>query len=206
MGKKIKDKNLKVEKETAGSLNLENKKSDTEEIEQIKLYAYHGKQCDPKKCTAIKMSKFGFLKLIDRFSMLPYGCILLHPYAKKAISREDLQIAKVHGILALDVSWKYAEEIFQKLSKQKRVEPRALPFLVAANPVNFGKPFQLSTLEAFAAALYILGEKDRACEILSIYKWGKTFLDLNREPLEDYSRCKNSKEIIEVQSQYISKN
>ncbi|MEM2899866.1 MAG: DUF367 family protein [Thermoplasmata archaeon] len=171
--------------------------------EKIKLYAYHGKQCDPKKCTAIKMEKFGFLKLLDKVSKIPYGCILLHPYAKKAISREDLPIAKLQGILALDVSWKYAEEIFQKLKMQKKVEPRALPYLIAANPVNFGKPFQLSTLEAFAASLYILGEKDRACEILAIYKWGKTFIDLNKEPLEDYSKCSNSKEVIEVQSEYI---
>ncbi len=178
-------------------------RSHDDEHASIALYAFHAKQCDPKKCTAIKMGKFGLVKLLDRMSQVPYGCILLHPYAQKALSKEDFKDANVHGILALDVSWERAEEMFPKLTKQKRVEPRALPFLIAANPVNFGKPFKLSTLEAFAAALYILGEKARAEEMLSLYKWGRTFIEVNREPLEDYEKCKTSKEIIEAQSRYI---
>jgi pre-rRNA-processing protein TSR3 len=83
------------------------------------------------------------------------------------------------------------------------MHPRALPFVLAANPVNYGKPFQLSTVEAFAAALYILGEVRQAKKILGIYTWGPHFLELNREPLDDYRRARTSEEVIRAMKKYI---
>lgn len=80
---------------------------------------------------------------------------------------------------------------------------RALPFLLAANPVNYGKPYQLSTLEAFAAALYILGEVGQAQKIVGIYTWGHRFLELNKEPLEDYRLATTSAEVVLRMKEYI---
>jgi len=169
--------------------------------EKIRLYIYHANEDDPKKCTAKKLGRFGFADVVTNIKKTPKKAVLLNPFAKKSISKEDLGIAKKNGILAVDCSWENAEYSFDFLNK--RCSPRALPFLIAVNPVNYGKPFKLTTLEAFAASLYILGETAHAYEILKIYNWGPQFLELNKEPLEDYRKAKNSTEIIKIMQQYI---
>ena len=83
------------------------------------------------------------------------------------------------------------------------VHSRALPYLLASNPLNFGKPFKLSTLEAFAAALFILGFFKQCEKILNIYNWGSNFLVLNKEPLELYSSAMNSSEVVESQNLFL---
>ena len=82
--------------------------------------------------------------------------------------------------------------------------PRALPFLVAVNPVHYGKPFKLATVEAIAASLFILGEEEQSRSMLSKFKWGLNFLTHNKEPLESYASCSSSEEVISVQEAYIS--
>jgi pre-rRNA-processing protein TSR3 len=167
----------------------------------MKLIVYHANEDDPKKCSAKKLARFGYVQLEMKIGHTPKNAILLNPFAEKSISMEDREIAEKSGILAVDCSWENAEKSFRLL--EKRTNSRALPFLVAANPVNYGKPFKLTTLEAFAGALYILNDGKKAEEILRLYKWGPTFLILNREPLEEYRKAKNSKEIIKIMNQYI---
>jgi len=168
---------------------------------QIRLLIYHTNEDDPKKCSAKKLHKFGFAKIEKNIRKVPRSTILLNPSAEKSFSKEDNEIARENGLLAIDCSWKNVDNSFNYLNK--RSFPRALPFLVAANPVNYGKPFKLTTLEAFAASLHILGEIDHAKEILNIYKWGPHFLELNKQPLEEYRNAKNSKEVIQIMKQYI---
>ena len=170
-------------------------------MKRIRLFVYHANEDDPKKCSARKLNKFGFAKLEKSIKKVPSNTILLNPFAKKSLSKEDFKIVKENGILAIDCSWKNAEGSFDYLDKKNH--SRALPFLVAANPVNYGKPFKFTTLEAFAAALYILGEIDHAKEILNIYKWAPHFLELNKEPLDDYQKAKNSEEVVKKMHEYI---
>ncbi|MGB7543972.1 MAG: DUF367 domain-containing protein, partial [Methanothrix sp.] len=57
----------------------------------------------------------------------------MSPFSEKALSPQD---KGARGLAALDCSWAHAEEAFSRTS----FVSRALPFLVAANPVNYGKP------------------------------------------------------------------
>jgi pre-rRNA-processing protein TSR3 len=167
----------------------------------MKLIVFHANEDDPKKCSAKKLAKFGIVELVKNIRKTPKDAILLNPFAEKSLSKEDTVIAENNGILAVDCSWENAENSFDFLNK--RNHSRCLPFLVAANPVNYGKPFKFSTIEAFSAALYILGEKEKAKDILKLYKWGSHFLKLNKEPLEDYEKAKDSSEIIKIMKQYL---
>lgn len=168
-------------------------------IKRLKLYIYHANQCNPKKCTGKKMMRFSLVNLVKKINNIPMGSILLDPMSTQALSPAD-SVNK--GVTVLDCSWEYVESIFPQLIKLE-LQHRALPFLVAANPINFGRPFKLTSVEAFAASLYILGYKEQAFEILSKFNWGHTFLELNNEPLEEYSNAKNSSEILQIQSEYI---
>lgn len=168
-------------------------------LQMIPLYVYNGDQCDPKKCTAKKMSRLRLVKTIKLLREIPRGSIVLNPMAEKALSVEDRERAMKRGIVVMDISWEHID-LFPKIRKD--VEQRALPYLLAANPVNWGKPTKLSSVEAVAAALFILGFPDEARKILSKFSWGDNFLALNREPLERYARAKTSAEVVEIQKEY----
>ena len=172
-------------------------------MDRLSIQILHMSQDDPKKCTARKMAKFGLASLVKRVSNIPYYPILLDPYSTKVLSKDDLEHARKFGILIMDCSWEFAENVFGKFRTKKKVLPRALPFLVAVNPVNYGKGFQLSTLEAAAGALIILGYRDQAEEMLKLYKWSKNFLTMNEQPLTEYENAKNSEEIIKAQMEFV---
>ncbi len=163
----------------------------------LRTLVIHLAQDSPKKNTARKLAKFNLTELSPHLRDAPRGAILLDPFAKKALSCEDLMAAQERGIVALDCSWKQAETAFPALRKQ--TIPRALPYLLCANHVNYGKPFMLSTAEAMAATVYILGERAQAEAMMSKFIWGPTFLTLNKEPLEAYMAARSSAEVVEEQ-------
>ncbi|HNX40242.1 MAG TPA: DUF367 family protein [Methanothrix sp.] len=161
----------------------------------MQLLVYHANQCDPKKCSGKKLARFDLVRLTDRVNALR-SFLVLSPFSEKALSPED---RGARGLAALDCSWAHAEEVFSRM----RLNERALPYLVAANPVNYGKPFKLSTVEALAAGLFILGEASQAELILSKFNWGHVFLEMNREPLQEYAAAKTSAEVVRIQQAYM---
>jgi pre-rRNA-processing protein TSR3 len=162
----------------------------------IPLYAYRDNSCDPRKCTVKKLEKAGFLKIFAKIAQIPRNTLLLDPTAEQALSPADRY---VRSLTVLDCSW----VVLDTGSVRSWRIRRALPFLMAANPVNFGKPCMLSSIEALAASLYILGERERAAQLLSKVSWGIRFLEVNREPLDLYTEAKDSSEIIKIQEQYL---
>ncbi len=134
--------------------------------------------------------------------LLPRRAVVLNPFSEIAFSPADRQRMEDFGLVALDCSWEHAEKV---LLKRVRGTSRCLPILIAGNPVNFGKPTKLTTVEALAAAFYIAGFKEEAVKLLSIFKWGHTFIEINREMLENYATAEDSSEIIRIQSTLIEK-
>ncbi|MGC9345571.1 MAG: DUF367 family protein [Candidatus Bathyarchaeales archaeon] len=166
----------------------------------VKIVVYHAGQCDPKKCTALKLKRHELVRIVRQIRFLPKKAIVLNPFSKIAFSQADRQRIEDFGLAALDCSWEHAEKV---MLKRVRGTSRCLPILIAGNPVNFGKLTKLTTVEALSAALYIAGFKEEAYQLLSIFKWGHTFIEINQERLENYAKAKNSTEIIELQKQFM---
>ncbi len=150
----------------------------------------------------MRLRKLGRIHVVFRQSDMPRGAILLDPFAEKAVSKEDLGTAERRGLVALDCSWKKIEQI---TSIKRWLEPRSLPYLIAANPTHYGRPTILSTAEALAAALFIMGKREEASTILGDFKWGPVFLELNQEPLEAYAGAANSADVVAAQQQFMAK-
>ena len=180
---------------------LEGGEEEDDEYEEftIKLSMLYFDQCDPKKCTGKKMERLGLLKEI-KFSK-NYGGILLTPTGKKICSIEDHDIISKKGICVIDCSWAKFEELHLDLHK---IETRSLPFMVAVNPVNFGKAYKLSCVEAFAACLYLGGFEKESKFILDHFKWGEHFFKVNEELFGKYKGISSQEQLKEIQEKYIN--
>ena len=163
----------------------------------IPLYAYRDNTCDPKKCSVKRLEKAGILTIVPKIRGIPKGSLLLDPTVPQALSPADKPLLR--SLAVLDCSWAVLETQAIKNWRFKR----ALPLLFAANPVNYGKPCVLSSLEALSAALYIMNEVEQAMIVLSKISWGIRFYELNAEPLNLYKDARDSAEIIEIQSGYL---
>lgn len=152
------------------------------------------RQDDPKKCTAAKLVKFNLAKNVTRTNP---GTIVLDPFAKQTLLRHDSKIAD--SITGIDCSWNLAENTF---TKRFGGIPRKLPPLLAGNPVNYSKLGKLTTVEAIAGAVFILGYEDLAHQLLSKFNWGHTFYELNAELLQDYSKLELEDQIQPLLAEY----
>lgn len=81
---------------------------------------------------------------------------------------------------------------------------RKLPLIVAANTVNYGKPFKMNTAEALAAALYVAGFVEDARTLMYPFSYGQEFLRLNAEAFELYRQCHNEVDIQLVMNNFMS--
>lgn len=158
-------------------------------------------QCDPKRCTGRKLSRFGMIETLRLGTR--FNGIILSPMGTRCVSLNDIGIIKTHGLAVIDCSWAKLDET--PFSKMKGHNPRLLPFFLASNNVNYGKPCQLSCAEALAATLFIMGYTNESRQLLSKFKWGSSFFDINSEILDAYSNCKTSQELIQAQSTYLEK-
>ncbi|MEM2929922.1 MAG: DUF367 family protein [Thermoproteota archaeon] len=143
------------------------------------MYALHFHEDDPRKCTTLVLKKHGMIRVVSKISQVPRRSIVLNPESTATLSPGDKDVAVRHGITVIDTSWKSPDNsVFHLL---KSPFQRRLPRLIAANPVNYGAPNILSSAEALAAALFILGFPEQALGVLSKFKWGDSFIELNKD-------------------------
>ena len=171
---------------------------------EVPVHAIWLAQDDPKKNTAVRLSRRGDLKLHEKFNQLPRRGIILEPLCGKVLGPEDhaLLVNEGGALVGLDCSWAHIEESVSEVMRKTKLQGRMLPLLLAANPVNWGKPGKMTTAEALAASLYLVGKEEQARKLLSAFRWGEQFFILNKEPLDAYREAKTSSELVDLQFEF----
>ena len=135
-----------------------------------------------------------------------------HSFSPKAtlpVSPADRDIVAHNGLAVVECSWARLEDVpFSKIaSPHERLRAinlsltilfypltsgNAVPYLVATNPVNYGKPWRLNCVEALAAAFYITGFDEYAERLLSCFGWGHSFWEVNKYVLNQHGQSHES--------------
>eukprot|EP01060_Flectonema_neradi_P008294 TRINITY_DN15922_c0_g1_i1.p1 TRINITY_DN15922_c0_g1~~TRINITY_DN15922_c0_g1_i1.p1 ORF type:complete len:299 (+),score=66.55 TRINITY_DN15922_c0_g1_i1:108-899(+) len=167
----------------------------------LPLAMWDFEQCDARRCTGKKLHRMG--KLHELKISQAFMGLVMSPKGTSVVCPDDRPVVEKYGVGVIDCSWARLDDV--PWSKMKMGPQRILPFVVAANPVNFGKPLKLTCVEAIATALYITGFKEEAADVMQGFSWGDHFLELNEEVLEGYSRCTTAESVKEFETTYIEK-
>ncbi|KIK81229.1 hypothetical protein PAXRUDRAFT_832997 [Paxillus rubicundulus Ve08.2h10] len=152
--------------------------------------------CDPRRCSGKKLARLGLIKELKVGS--PFRGIVISPIGTSVVSPADRHIVAKDGLAVVECSWARLDDVpFSKLSSPHE---RLLPYLLATNPTNYGKPWKLNCVEALAAAFYITGFDHHAETLLSGFGWGESFWKVNRMYLEKYQTCKSATEVDAMQN------
>ena len=126
---------------------------------------------------------------------------MISPNGTRTVCPNDAEFAIKAGLAVVDCSWARISEV--PFDKIKSPHERLLPWLIAANPVNYGRPTKLNCAEALAASLFIMGFQSQAEALLSKFTWGSEFFRLNEYLLDAYASCSTSESVISVQTKYL---
>jgi pre-rRNA-processing protein TSR3 len=80
-----------------------------------------------------------------------------------------------------------------------------VPYLIAANSVNYGRPWRLNCVEALAACFYICGHEDWAKQVLSHFSYGEAFIKINQQLLKRYAACSSEEDIKRTEEEWLNK-
>jgi pre-rRNA-processing protein TSR3 len=192
------DGTLDNESSTIGNVNT----TDTDPLRGLQLRMWDFAQCDPKRCTGARLAQRGLLQRMPLKQ--PFRGIVLSPQGQVAVSPADNGLLERLGLSVIDCSWARLAEI--PFRQMQAGHHRLLPFLVAANTVNYGRPSKLSCAEAAAATLYICGRQAAALAIMAEFSWGDEFIRLNLELLDLYAACTDSAHVVQTQNEWLAAN
>jgi pre-rRNA-processing protein TSR3 len=151
--------------------------------------------CDPRRCSGKKLARLGLINVLKVGAK--FRGIVVSPKATQVISPADRDIILTNGLAVVECSWARLDDVpFGRISSPHE---RLLPYLVATNPTNYGKPWRLNCVEALAAAFYIAGFDTYAGILLDGFGWGKAFWNVNQLYLERYQKCTSSEDIVATQ-------
>ncbi|CAA9990993.1 ribosome biogenesis protein TSR3, putative [Plasmodium knowlesi strain H] len=165
---------------------------------EIKLFMFDYNECQNQKCSCKKLYRF---KKIKKAPMnKKFKGIVLTPFCDKFFSTNDKGTMEKFGLSVIDCSWKSLD----LLKKSKFANQRKLPYIIAVNSINYGKPYKLSCLESLAFCLYVCGYNKQCTDILNIYKWSSSFVSLNGELLDMYKLCNTHEEVKNAEDEFIN--
>jgi pre-rRNA-processing protein TSR3 len=157
--------------------------------------------CDPKRCSGRKLMRAGMMR--EMAIGQKHSGVIISPNGKKTVSPADREIMEEYGAAVVECSWARTAEVpWNKIGGKCE---RLLPYLVAANSVNYGKPWRLNCVEALAAAFYICGHPEWAEEVLAPFSYGKAFLEINSSVLKRYAACKDEEEIKKAEEAWMER-
>lgn len=157
--------------------------------------------CDYKRCSGKRLIRLGMMRSLGMNQKHPG--VVISPNAKTLVSRADSEILEQYGAAVVEASWKRIQEV--NFSRIGGKHERLLPYLIAANPTNYGRPWRLNCVEALAAGFYICGHRDWAEEVLSTFSYGQAFLDINEEVFSWYEKCADAEEVKAAEEKWLRK-
>ncbi|KAH8840518.1 hypothetical protein MCOR27_007018 [Pyricularia oryzae] len=157
--------------------------------------------CDPRRCSGKKLMKLGMMRPLSLGQR--HQGVIVTPNGKTVVSPADRETLEQHGAAVVECSWARTKEV-QWSRVGGRCE-RLLPYLVAANTVNYGKPWRLNCVEALAAAFAICGRLEWAAQILEPFSYGAAFLEINAALLKRYAACADADEVKKTEEEWMEK-
>lgn len=167
-------------------------------VRQVVLFEY--KHNDPKRDTGMKLARQGLVRSMRPGD--PFKGIVLSAEGRSVLSPKDAALISSAGIAVVNCSWNRLNEI-TNVPGGNISRHRKLPFVVAANPINYGKAFKLSSAEALAAGLAIAGFEEEAIKLTEKFSWHTEFWKLNGYLIAEYNACGSSAEVIAAQEKYL---
>ncbi|GAA5928310.1 ribosome biogenesis protein TSR3 [Sporobolomyces koalae] len=181
--------------DSAGSDGDETNQGEDELTSRVPVAMWDFDHCDPKRCSGKKLARMQLMQ--DLRVGQKFQGIVMSPKGTQVVSPSDRSIVETLGVAVVECSWARLDEVpFQKI---RSPHERMLPYVIATNPVNYGKPYKLNCVEAIAAALYITGFDEQADLLLSKFGWGHSFWEVNGRIIERYKTCDSPESVLEMQ-------
>ncbi|KAH7886810.1 DUF367-domain-containing protein [Phlebopus sp. FC_14] len=156
--------------------------------------------CDPRRCSGKKLARLGLIK--DLRVGTRFRGVVISPKATVVLSPADRDVVAKDGLAVIECSWARLDET--PFSKIASPHERILPYMLATNPTNYGRPWRLNCVEALAASFYITAFDQHAETLLGSFGWGDSFWKVNSPYITKYKTCTSAAEVNAMQNTIIT--